>query len=257
MSLSRNQIDKLGERLRDGSHAPEDLLLLHEFRRSFSRPYFEVRRKLLAELQMNVTGRPAKSTASIISKLHRQNIRLSRIQDIAGCRVVVPGIADQNRVIERLKGLFENPRGVDRRIKPSHGYRAYHLIVECQGRLVEIQVRTEMQQAWAMEVESLFDAVDPAIKYGGGPMELQDWLQLRSALIEVRENLELAPPNTPAPILACRAEAEALAQQIERIGSSATALGRWTVEVEAVRSKVREWQTSQRQGPEGTEPCSS
>jgi ppGpp synthetase/RelA/SpoT-type nucleotidyltranferase len=34
---------------------------------------------------------------------------------------------------------------IDRREKPSHGYRAVHVIVECGGRMVEIQVRTELQ----------------------------------------------------------------------------------------------------------------
>src|SRR6266704_1936073 len=70
-----------------------------------------------------------------------KTIRLTQIQDIAGCRIVTPDI-------------------IDRRDTPSHGYRAVHVIVRHSGKLVEIQVRTALQHLWAELSEKLADLID-------------------------------------------------------------------------------------------------
>ena len=90
--ISKTQIDKLGERLRVGSISDDDLRLLDEYRRSFSAAYEFVVGVISKQLGLEPTGRPAKSTTSIAEKLQRESIRLTQIQDIAGCRVVVSDI---------------------------------------------------------------------------------------------------------------------------------------------------------------------
>jgi len=89
----------------------------------------------------------------------------------------------------------------DRRVIPSHSYRADHIIVEVSGRLVEIQVRTTLQNLWADLSERLADRFDPAIKYGGGPEELRLILEGTSKAVEGVEELErraaLSGPATP------------------------------------------------------------
>ena len=74
---------------------------------------------------------------------------MTQIQDIAGGRLVVSDIADQDGVVESLIQLFDVATVVDRREKPSHGYRAVHVIATSRNKLVEIQVRTELQHLWA------------------------------------------------------------------------------------------------------------
>src|SRR5262249_6618844 len=98
---------------------------------------------------MRPTGRPAKSTTSVIEKLRRESIRLSQIQDIAGCRLIGAKIHDQNQMVTDLVAAFSTTTIIDRRKNPSHGYRAVHVIVQSQGRLIEIQVRTALQHLWA------------------------------------------------------------------------------------------------------------
>lgn len=113
------------------------------------------------------------------------------MQDIAGCRVVVADISEQDRTVEKLTQTFASVTVVDRRLKPSHGYRAVHLIVRDHRRPVEIQVRTYLQHAWAELCEKFADLIDPAIKYGGGPGALRKLLDMAMMQIVEIEKLEL------------------------------------------------------------------
>src|SRR5438309_125755 len=124
--LSKSQIDRLGDRLRKGDISQEDQRLLDSYRRSFSDAYGVVFRSIRVKLGLEPTGRPQKTATSIIEKLRRQSVRLSQIQDIAGCRIV---LLTQDEAVERLKTIFDRIDIDDRREKPSHGYRAVHIIV--------------------------------------------------------------------------------------------------------------------------------
>lgn len=143
--VSKSQIDRLGNRLRKGEINEADLRLLDDYRRSFGGAYELVVGAIRTELGLEPTGRPAKSTTSISEKLVRESIRLTQVQDIAGCRLVVPSILDQNRICDSLTKLFNNTTIVDRREKPSHGYRAVHVIVTIDDKAIEVQVRTSLQ----------------------------------------------------------------------------------------------------------------
>src|SRR5262245_35279291 len=87
--FSKTQIDKLGERLKAGGATETDLRELDRYRRSFGTAYDRVTHLIREHLSLEPTGRPAKSTQSIVEKLRRESIRLTQIQDIAGCRIVV------------------------------------------------------------------------------------------------------------------------------------------------------------------------
>lgn len=185
--LTKTQVDRLGDRLRKGNITEADLRLLDHYRRSFSAAYEVVVEAIRTELALEPTGRPAKSTTSISDKLRRESIRLSQIQDIAGCRLIVADIAAQESVVRSLTSLFEHTTVSDRREKPSHGYRAVHVIVNAQGRLIEIQVRTELQHLWAELSEKGSDIIDPAIKYGGGDELIKELLSISSGVVEQQE----------------------------------------------------------------------
>ena len=174
--ISKTQIDRLGDRLKEGDITEADLRLLDEYRRSFAEAYETVVGMIRNEVNLEPTGRPAKSTTSISDKLRRERIRLTQIQDIAGCRLVVKDIQTQDEVVRSLTGLFDHVSTIDRRQKPSHGYRAVHVIVKLEGKPVEIQVRSELQHIWAEMSEKLSDVVDPKIKYGGGNPTVTEFL---------------------------------------------------------------------------------
>ena len=188
--MSKTQIDRLGDRLRKGNISEADLRLLDQYRRSFTDAYEVVVGAIRKELALEPTGRPAKSTTSISEKLRRESIRLTQIQDIAGCRIIVADIIKQDEVVQSLKNLFGNVTVVDRRQQPSHGYRAVHVIIKHQGKLIEIQVRTALQHLWAELSEKFSDVSDPAIKYGGGNEVIRKPLSGLSLVIAQEESFE-------------------------------------------------------------------
>jgi GTP pyrophosphokinase len=165
---SKAQIDRLGDRLRqeEESLTESDLRHLDAYRRSFANAYDVVIRTIEGALGLQPTGRPGKSTRSIVDKLQRESIRLVQVQDIAGCRVVVADLVEQDRVVAALATSFEKTTVFDRRIDASYGYRAVHVVANMLGKPVEIQIRTPLQHLWAELSEKLSDVFDPMIKYG-------------------------------------------------------------------------------------------
>jgi putative GTP pyrophosphokinase len=200
--LSKTQIDRLGDRLRKGNISDDDLRLLDQYRRSYTDAYEFVAGTIGKELALEPTGRPAKSTTSISDKLRRESIRLTQVQDIAGCRLIVSDIVKQESVVQSLKGLFEHTTVIDRRRQPSHGYRAVHVVVNHGDKLIEIQVRTSLQHLWAELSEKLSDVVDPAIKYGGGSGNAQAILTSASSIVINEESLEMKLANALAQLSA-------------------------------------------------------
>jgi len=192
-SLSKTQVDQLGNRLRKGTTTEGDFHQLDAYRRSFADAYEEVIAAIRDATQLEPTGRPAKSTTSIVEKLRRETIRLSQMQDIAGCRLVVPNLVAQDQVVERLKSALPNAVVVDRRKEPSFGYRAVHIIATARNKLIEIQVRTELQHLWAQLSEKLSDVLDRALKYGGGDSNAQNMLCALSIVFASHEERESQP----------------------------------------------------------------
>ena len=128
-----------------------------------------------------------KRLPSIISKLQRlSRIRLSEMQDIAGCRAVLPNVEDAFRAANSLMGSRVKHRLVRTHnylAKPRRsGYRSLHLVYSYRGARehtldelnVEIQIRTRRQHLWATAVETVGTFTREALKSGAGE---EDWLR--------------------------------------------------------------------------------
>jgi len=127
-------------------------------------------------LVVSVTTR-VKTTTTVREKLRRMSeLPLSDVHDLAGVRLT----ADMNRVQQDRLGAditrafaddARPPRLVDRRLRPSAGYRALHVIVYPDRIPCEIQIRTVGQDSWAQLVEKLGDKWGRGIRYGEMPPE--------------------------------------------------------------------------------------
>lgn len=181
LPASREQIKKLGERLACGDpisdddlHALEELTACHMTALELARPRLNGLAESLGIAPLHITHRP-KTTQTIIEKLRRHgDMSLPRMQDLAGIRIVGSfTFADQDRLSEEIARRFPPdprvPKIVDRRINPSYGYRAVHVIVSLDGVTIEIQVRTLMEHVWADLTERLADRLGRQMRYGQPP----------------------------------------------------------------------------------------
>ncbi len=188
--ISKSQIDRLGERLQLGK-TEDDLRLLEQYRHSFRTAHEFVYKEIREKLSLELTKRRTKTTQSIVDKLLRESIRLTQIQDIAGCRIIARDIADQDKIVQQLCELFNDIKLIDRRTKPSHGYRAIHVIVFIKNKAIEIQVRTAIQHLWAELSEKYADMCGQKIKYGKGEEQYQHLLSEWSSIIKRYEDYEV------------------------------------------------------------------
>ena len=119
------------------------------------------------------TNGAAQDHGQYAAKLQRETIRLSQIQDIAGCRVTVHGLDEQDETVQRVSEAFSNAKVFDLRLQPRCGYRAVHTVIQSLGLPVELQIRTGWQDAWANMSELFADRFGIAVKYCGGSAEPQ------------------------------------------------------------------------------------
>ncbi|MGN0160085.1 MAG: GTP pyrophosphokinase family protein [Lachnospiraceae bacterium] len=99
-----------------------------------------------------------KSPESIVSKLKRKGLEkeIGRVEsvlnDLAGVRAIC---FDARQVYElanevRKNGQFKIIKEKDYIAKPKiNGYQSYHMILECFGVKVELQIRTILMDAWS------------------------------------------------------------------------------------------------------------
>lgn len=200
--LSKTQVDKVGERLKSGDVDASTITALEQYRGEFAESYKAVEFLVRDRLGHDVTGRPAKSTVAITEKLRRQSIRLSQVQDIAGCRVIVPTVLAQDSLSNVLQVFYSDLTIDDKRESPTNGYRALHLIPRVNGKFIEVQVRTELQHTWADVSERLADVHGQDVKYGKGEPQVVEYLAKFSRAVHAfekvgRKNLEFHRASFP------------------------------------------------------------
>ncbi len=169
VGLSRSQIANLGSRLRrSDTPDPADVALLEGVLIPFNVAMREVVAQL-ASAGFAATTR-LKTTKSIVEKLKRTSGNLKVMQDLAGARIVRPMTLDEeDDLADRVLSLWPDAEVTDRRVVPSHGYRAVHVVPSVGGCRVEIQLRTMYQDAWAQITEVMADAFGRGIRYGEAP----------------------------------------------------------------------------------------
>jgi ppGpp synthetase/RelA/SpoT-type nucleotidyltranferase len=198
--LTKSQVDKLGDRLKaEADPSDDDLELLARYQESLL-PVLEEAKADVSRVFHAVPGtapfEPTSRVKQLVStrrKLRREGTRLSSMQDLQGCRIVVRGAAEQEALVaEWATASSTDDRWtlVDRRKDPRYGYRAVHLIRKGSMGSVEVQIRTQLQHQWA-ELSEQHERIVPGAKYGRGDPLAQEVLQQLSGLITELEDLEL------------------------------------------------------------------
>jgi len=150
-----------------------------------------------------------KRVPSIFAKLKRQkNMRLSQMQDIAGCRAVLSNVKHTMALYEaykksRMKHALTGEKNYIANPKDS-GYRGIHLVYRYNsdrsdvfnGLQVEVQLRSRLQHAWATAVETVGTFVHQSLKSSEGA---EGWLSFFAHISSVFAKLEGTPPIPNVP----------------------------------------------------------
>jgi hypothetical protein len=133
---------------------------------------------------------------TVVDKLLREpHMKLTQMADIGGCRALLPNQEAVYAVGKALRRNWDIARTRDYAAEPkTSGYRAVHHIVKRKGRLIEVQLRTPLQDAWANQVEEDSRRVGQNFKGGQGQAEVHAYYSVVSELLALRERRE-GPDN--------------------------------------------------------------
>lgn len=215
VAYTRSQIINAGKIIRKNNPDTEEYKqavdIIDNWRASHAFPlhiiYVHLRRMCQNKDNVIVAER-LKRLDSITKKLVREsNMNLWTMQDLGGCRVIVPTIDD----VYKYSADYESSR--KRHIKKKEydyiqnpkfsGYRSLHIVYEYKSdsvdtynrnMLIEIQYRTHLQHLWATAVETMGLFTKEAIKSGQGSDDIKRFFVLVSALFAIREEQPI-PPN--------------------------------------------------------------
>lgn len=161
--MTNNQINKLGKRILESKESinQDDLILLQEFRTSFSNSIIETFKSIneivLKINNTSITAFRLKRISTIINKVERNpKMQLSRMGDIAGIRCIfshkkevykaLDEIKNTYKITGKINDYYQNPKDI--------GYKGIHIYIKDNlNKRVEIQLRTIKEHNWATLVE--------------------------------------------------------------------------------------------------------
>lgn len=227
---SRSQIINAGKTIRNEDISNEErnsaIKVIDNWRAAHAFPmhviYMHLRR-MCSQNEDVIVAERLKRLKSITNKLKREKaMNLWTMQDLGGCRVIVPKIFDvykyakeyenskKRHIQKKVNDYIANPK--------KSGYRSLHIVYQYhsdknvnynKNMLVEIQFRTHLQHLWATAVETMDLFKQEAIKSGQGSSEVRRFFLLASAVFATIEQQPL-PPNVPASLAEIKTEIDEL-----------------------------------------------
>ena len=224
------------------------LAIINNWRSSHSYPLntfqMTLRRKGRKLERGVIVAQRIKRLESIHAKLTRQpTMRMSQMQDIAGCRAVFKNMVSVRRLVQKYKTskfdhVFKSEKDYIANPKPD-GYRCHHLVYEYRGTdanaaytgtKVEIQIRTQLQHAWATAVEAVGIFTKQALKSNQGD---EDWLRFFALMGSAIAAIEQCNPVPGTPLekekliseIACLVNQLHVSEMLSMYNTSIVALG--------------------------------
>lgn len=227
MNLSKTLIDNAGKSLSKDTETDVDKYILYtdafdEYRKNHLEPLSKTTMELqqwLAQFGKDYfIAQRLKRKPQILRKLKRFSVRLSQLQDIGGCRVIV----EQNNDVDELVNLLKEKLDASKDLKvvkmtdyrgegrEDSGYRAYHVILERENYKMEIQIRSKIQHYWAETIERTSVVYGHHLKeLDGDPIVIQYFKSLSDLFYEIEAGRK--------PIPALRIKLEELRLKSEQI----------------------------------------
>lgn len=200
---SKSRINRAGDNVRAGTPSAEDLAVIEEWRaahRAVLNTFQSILRNRTRKTSITVAQRH-KRKRTIFDKLRRfPRMQLSRMDDVAGCRLIFGGIRELYAFRNKFhKARFNHTRRNDLdkydyiKNPKSTGYRGIHDVYEYDvrseigkglaGLYVEIQYRTLVQHAWATAVELIGFVTASQPKFQEGDRRYENAMALASEIL--------------------------------------------------------------------------
>ena len=223
---SRGEVDRAGTKLAEtgwvgnGRGEPDtrhELAVLNNWRAAHAFPLntmqMGLRRRAQGVEPDAIVSQRLKRAPATIAKLRRfPGMKLSRMQDVAGCRAIV-------RSPEAVRELWRAHRGSRMKHKlirevdyiqwpKASGYRGIHLVYRYRsdkndtynGLQVEIQLRSTLQHAWATAVETAGAIRNQALKSSEGNAGWLRFFTLAASWLAIRERSPTVPETPSEPV---------------------------------------------------------
>lgn len=203
-AYTNSRVKTAGKRIRKGSATIEDWQVLENHRRAHARTLntHQIRlRRVAVGLNYSVAQR-LKRRPTIIDKLTREpKMQLSTMHDIAGCRVIFNDLNDlityRDTMLAKASKHVHVNKGTDHfnyvDNPKTSGYRGIHEVFKTRtgrtdGRawddlMIEVQLRTKAQHAWATAVETIDLLNGERAKFGEADPQLKRFFVLASEII--------------------------------------------------------------------------
>lgn len=237
---SRSQIDRLAARMFDESlpalEQVEGMSAVWNWRAAHSYPLnaltMTLRNRALRIDSDATVAQRLKRSESIYRKLERQqNMQMSRMQDVGGCRAIVNDLGSLLRLFRLYKDTplrHELTNFKDYVTEPkSDGYRSIHLMYRFTGRgsslpwnklRIEMQMRTRVQHAWATAVETVDAFTGQGLKFGSGSDDWERFFSLMASVHAFHEGTA-AVPGTPSTLDELKSEVSELDRNLRIVNS--------------------------------------
>lgn len=210
----KKDVNRAGEILSSNKQAPDKLMWAYEvlanWRACHGYPIntFQatLRQKLYGIDREAIVAQRLKRSPSVIAKLRRfPSMKLAQMQDIGGLRAVVESIAQVQMLEANYRESYFKHELVSSKdyIKEpkADGYRSIHLVYRYvnarapayNGLLLELQLRTQLQHAWATAVETMGTFLGQALKSGLGDQSWREFFEISSAALTHLENTTSVP----------------------------------------------------------------
>lgn len=205
---SKAKIDKAGLALAKSKFKDElDHIELEETFDEYRKAHLQPLSETTLELQQLLADYGAsyyiaqrlKRKPQIVRKLNRLSVRLTQLQDIGGCRIIVHRNSDVNKILKYLidsvgkQNVFTIYRTTDYRAKgrDDTGYRAVHVILKRSGVFLELQIRSRIQHYWAESIERTSVIYGYHLKESeGSPQVIQYFKTLSDVFFEIEAGRE-------------------------------------------------------------------
>ena len=211
---SRRAVDRAGKTLLRPSRAhdrQEARLILGNWRSAHGYPLHALamtlrNRSLAIGDGKHIVTQRLKRLVSIERKLQRLSYNATQIQDLGGCRVILPSITEvrelQNTYRNGRSSVFELMRQYDYIDRPKDsGYRSLHLVYRYDSpnmpgwkyMRVELQIRSVIQHTWATAVEAASFLTGDDLKASEGDAKWLRFFVLMSNWMSMMEQSPLVP----------------------------------------------------------------